>query len=214
MKFNRMKSLKLSLPLIVLMTASLGGRADELEIGLSTQSMRGEYFLDISSRTGIGGNYVPIGLFFNEDDEYAASVGFTASGVPAGENPLTFGIGTKFYYVSIDEGDDDSAYSLALGGRVQYSFPTNSDDSDDSDDLDRPFRPFRPTHIVSEIYYAPSIATGGDADNLLDFKARAEIELVPQTTAFVGYSLLSLDLESGDDTNLDNNVQVGIRVSF
>ena len=182
--------------LVVLLMFIMGVKADELEIALSNKSVKGEYFRN-TSEFGIGGGDLSLGLFYNTNDDFAGSVGLTVSGVPAGQNPFTFGVGTKLYGASIDNRDDDTVYALALGGKAQYTFPANI-----------------PVHVVGELFYAPDITTVSDGENLLDFNFRVEVEFIPQTVVFAGYRLFRVDLENGSDKNLDNNGQLGIRLSF
>lgn len=182
--------------LALLVTTTTAGIADELEVALSSRTVKGEYFRAVD-QAGIGGGDLSLGLFYNEDEELAGTVGLMVSGVPAGQNPLSFGVGTKFYGARVKRRGDDSVFALTLGGRAKYTFPANI-----------------PMHVGTELFYAPSITTLSDGENLLDFNARYEIEFIPQTVAFLGYRLFRVDLEKGGYSKLDNNIQLGIRMSF
>jgi hypothetical protein len=181
---------------LLAMTTTTSGFADELEVALSSKTVKAEYLRPVD-QAGIGGGDLSVGLFYNEDEELAGNVGLVVSGVPAGQNPLSFGVGTKFYGARVKRRGNDSVFALTLGGKAKYTFPANI-----------------PMHLGTELFYAPSITTLSDGENLLDFNARYEIEFIPQTVAFIGYRLFRVDLEKGGYSKLDNNAQLGIRMSF
>lgn len=170
--------------------------AAELELSLSSESIKAEYIMD-SSLIGAGGADLSVGLFYNEDSDLMGNLGLTVSGVPAGQVPFTFGVGTRFYGGRVKQGGDNTVYALAIGGRGKYTIPANI-----------------PMHVGGEIFYAPKVTTWSDGRDLIELNLRYEIEFIPQTLAFVGYRLLRTNLEQGGNPRLDNNVHLGIRLHF
>ena len=170
--------------------------AADFDIALSEETASLELIAD-SDVVGVGGADLLLGLFFNEDDDYMGSVGMLAYGLPAGpEQPFSFGLGGKLYYASIDE-PDASASALALGATTKYHIPGNM-----------------PMAVGAELYYAPGIVSFQDADQLLDFRIRFSIDVLPSAAGFIGYRLTTVDLEGGGDHDLDEKIHLGIRVQF
>jgi hypothetical protein len=171
-------------------------QATELELALSPDSLYGEFITD-STLVGGGGADLSVGMFYNEDDDILGNLGLLVSGMPAGQLPFTFGLGARFYGGRVKQRNDQTTYNLAIGGRAMYTIAANI-----------------PMHLGTQIFYAPKITSWSDGEQLLDFAVRYEIELVPQTSAFVGYRLLKANLEEGGNPKLDNNVHLGVHLSF
>jgi hypothetical protein len=180
---------------MVLLGVSTIARAAGFEVALSTESAQLSLGFD-SSTIGYGGAEISVGGFFNDDDDVMGSLGFMVSGVPAGEQPFSFELGAEFYVAGVDKPDQDFQ-ALALGGGARYHIPANT-----------------PMSLGAQLLYAPNITTFGDADDLLDFTVRYQIDLLPSASAFLGYRRLQADLDRDDNYKLDNNVHLGIRLIF
>lgn len=170
-------------------------QAADFEIALSQETASLELIAD-SDIVGVGGADLLFGLLFNEDDDIMGSLGMLAYGVPAGEQPFSFGLGGKIYYVSLDQADA-SASALALGATAKYHIPGNM-----------------PMAFGGELYFAPGITSFQDADQFLDFRLRYDIDILPSATGFLGYRLTTVDFEAGGDYDIDDNVHLGIRIQF
>jgi hypothetical protein len=175
-----------------------------LGIGGSSFAHADQAELFVSERAAQAGYVRPIGLsatdasvagFFNEDTDLMVNGGLITSGAPAGQLPLTFGAGARAYLFSLDDADEE-VLSAALGGRVGYTIPANI-----------------PLLITVEGFYAPEILTT-EGENMLDLIARFEVEFIPRTLGFIGYRLFEVDLEDRDEVQLDDNIHVGLRLSF
>ncbi len=59
-------------------------------------------------------------------------------------------------------------------------------------------------------YWSPDVLTFGEADNLTDFMARAEMRLADRVTGFVGYRWFTLDQLDREDRDLQNELFAGI----
>jgi hypothetical protein len=69
--------------------------------------------------------------------------------------------------------------------------------------------------VVGHAFYAPDILTFGTADNLEDFRARAEIRLGPRLIGFAGVRWFRLDLaDVGGHEKLQDEAFVGAGYSF
>ncbi len=166
--------------------------ADQVEIFLSERAAQFGY----SRPIGVSAGDLSAAIFFNEDDDLMVNGGLVVSGQPPGQMPFSFGAGAKAYLFALDDADED-VLAAALGGRVRYTIPANI-----------------PMHVSAEAFYAPSITTSSDADNMLDFITRFEIEFIPRTAGFIGYRLLEVDLGDGRDVELDDNIHIGLRLNF
>jgi hypothetical protein len=71
-----------------------------------------------------------------------------------------------------------------------------------------------PMYIAGDFFYAPDILTFGDADAVIDFNVRYEVQFLQNTTAFAGYRLLDFDRESGGDDEIVDTLNVGLRFAF
>jgi hypothetical protein len=166
--------------------------ADQLEIFVSERAVQAGYDWPIRASNAD----VSVAGFFNEDDDIMLNGGLVVSGQPAGQLPLSFDAGAKAYVFSLDDADEDLAVG-ALGGLVRYTIPANI-----------------PMHVSAEAFYAPEILTTSAGDSMLDTNMRFEVEFIPRTTGFVGYRMLEVDLNGGRDVELDDNLHVGLRLTF
>ncbi len=70
-----------------------------------------------------------------------------------------------------------------------------------------------PMAVVANIFYAPEIITFGEADDILEFNVRYELQVASRAVGSVGYRLLDVDRDNGDDQAVEN-VQLGLRLAF
>ncbi len=166
--------------------------ADQAEIFISERAAQFGYARPIGVTAGDFSGAV----FFNEDDDLMVNGGLVVSGQPPGQLPLSFGAGAKAYAFALDDADED-VLAVALGGQVRYTFPANI-----------------PMHVSAQAFYAPGITTSGDADNMLDFITRFEVEFIPRTSGFIGYRFFEVDLDGGREAELDDNIHVGLQLNF
>jgi hypothetical protein len=181
-----------------LVLSVLGGAAHAvgLEVALSNESAYVEVFGD-SALFGGGGVELSAGAFYNDDEDYSLQLGAVVQGVPAGaQKPYSFGVGVQSYFIKTDDVQGD-AQALALGGYGKYHFSGNI-----------------PIAIGAKLFYAPSITTFDDADNVLDFTARIEAELIPSTAVFLGYRFYRVDSKDDGNYELDDNAHLGVRFTF
>ena len=179
----------------ILLGLACGAQATEFELALSKDSAAIDILND-SSMFGSGGAELSIGGLYNEVDDIEAHLGLLVRGVPAGEQPFSFGLGGRLYFTSLDE-LDASVGALALGVGASYLIPGNI-----------------PMAIGGDVYFAPSITTYGDGEDLLDLKIRFEADVLPTATAFIGYRNVVVSIEDGPSYDVDENVHLGIRILF
>lgn len=171
------------------------GQAAGLEAYLSNKTAQLQFTND-AGVIGLPGADMSFGLFYSDDKDYMGTVGLHAAGTPAGEHPLTFGLGGRLYVGSIDD-PDQNFQAIALGGSARLTIPANM-----------------PMAVVGELHYAPSVTSFGDSDELLDWGFRYELEVTPGVAGFVGYRRMTLDLDRDSSYEVDKRVHFGIRFSY
>lgn len=194
-KASKKPALKAAISALALTVLSNYSHAAELELALSNETAAAEVIAD-SSSIASGGADLRLGLIFTENDDFLGHVGLLVRGAAVGERPVAFGLGAVLYYGSIDK-PDASVGALALGFGFKYIFPGNT-----------------PLALGGDLYFAPDITSFGDSDGLLDYRLRAEIDVLPSATAFIGYRAINVDLSNVGDYDIDENIHLGIRFQF
>ena len=169
--------------------------AVDLELAFSDETANIEVQTD-SENFGFSGSDLSAALFFNDEDDFAISAGLLVDGTPAGDQPFTYGLGGKIYYIDADV-PNATTTAIALGVGIKFHIPARM-----------------PMAVGGDIYFAPDITAFGDADSLLDFRIRFEMDVLPNATAFAGYRRFEIDLDQGGDYELDDNPHIGIRFQF
>ncbi|MEA3405513.1 MAG: YfaZ family outer membrane protein [Pseudomonadota bacterium] len=133
--------------------------------------------------------------FYNEpgDRLYSASMQVQRKGM-AGDPNLELGVKGKGFMFTQDSYDADG-FGLMLGVTGRYWLPTQS-----------------PTSIGFEFMHAPEIVTSGDAQSATEMTARADIQILPTVSGFVGVRYLALDLEEKSNYEMDKNLHIGVEV--
>jgi len=64
-------------------------------------------------------------------------------------------------------------------------------------------------------HYAPKITSFADTEEVFDYNLGFQIEVLPQTSAFIGYRNIEVGLEDHDDYEIDDDrVHLGVRFTF
>jgi hypothetical protein len=170
-----------------------------VDAALGNDAANLSFFMD-SAAIGQGGADLNADVFFNDEDDFNLGLGFQVRGVPAGQQPWSFGLGAQAYFVRIDRPRAD-VQALALGGHARYIIPGNT-----------------PISLGVQGFYAPNITTFGDAKSLTDLWARVGIELTPGAELYAGYRWFETRLDEDPPVNgdyeLDDSFNVGIRLVF
>lgn len=174
---------------------SSGVQAADLELAFSEATALVDLHLD-SGIMAEGGANLSVGGLFNEDDDVVLTLGLMAQGSPAGQQPFKVGIGGKLYFAEVDE-PNTSIQAVALGAKLMYFIPANI-----------------PLSFGGEIFFAPGITTFGDGENLIDARLRFEVDVLPSASIFFGYRNLNIDLDNGQEHDVDEFVHFGLRIQF
>lgn len=180
---------------LLLFTVATGVGANDFEAALSKETAQFTLRSD-SSLIGWGGADLSIGLFYNDESDFILQAGLLQMRQASEENPLTLGVGVKGYLGQLDDPDED-VFAFAIGGQIRYTIPGTM-----------------PMAIYAEGYFAPEITSFADTENLLDYTIGFQIEVLPQTTAFVGLRHLEVEIDDGDYDADDDNIHFGVRLTF
>jgi hypothetical protein len=167
-------------------------RDARFELALSNDSFWAAFRSPL--QRGLG--HLELGVLANSDDDWLVNGRLMRYGEPGEVFPLSWGVGIGIYAAFIDDPEVE-AQALALTASGRHRMPT-----------------IQPTTVIAEISFAPDITTFDDGEGLLDFSMRVETEVNEYASAFIGYRLLEVDLEHGSDQEVDDSLQVGLRLAF
>jgi outer membrane protein OmpA-like peptidoglycan-associated protein len=173
-------------------------RSREIELAVTDDSLQGKFLTD-AGLVGFDGNTIGFGLLFDDDRDIVGSVEFLAPGVLRNLLPdlIELSLGARGMLGLLTDPDDD-VVGIAPGAAARVRLPLGGP----------------PMYIAGDFFYAPDILTFGDADAVVDFNVRYELQFLQNTTAFVGYRLLDFDRERGGEDDIVNTLNIGLRHAF
>lgn len=181
--------LLVSAPLVAQQSNDLAvKRSVELALSDQTAQLRYRAPTDIGGQPRSEMNYA---VFLSEDRDIVASAALLF-GTDLNLGPLQIQLGPQAYAALLDEENND-VFALAIGAQLRY-------------DLVRS----RGIAIVGGAYWSPDVLTFGQADNITDFMARAEMRFADRVIGFAGYRWFQLDLLDRADKKLQNEVFAGV----
>lgn len=170
--------------------------ANDLEAALSSETAQFTLRSD-SSIIGWGGAELGVGFFYNNDDDYVAQLSLLQRRQASKTTPVTLGVGVKAYLGDLKV-PDQGIFAIAIGGEVRYTIPG-----------------VMPMSVYLTAHYAPKITSFSDTEEVIDTNLGFQIEVLPQTVAFIGIRNLKVDLENGRSYDMDDDrVHVGVRLTF
>jgi hypothetical protein len=191
-----MRRLHLSFALLVAAAPALAQQATDLaversaELALSDQTVQLRY----RAPTDIGGqprSEVSYAVFLSEDRDIVGS-GALLFGTDLNWGPLQVQLGPQAYAALLSEENND-VFALAVGAQLRYELVHS-----------------RGIALVGSAFWSPDVLTFGQADNLTDLMARAEMRFADRLIGFAGYRWFQLDLLDRADKDLQNEVFAGI----
>lgn len=162
-----------------------------VEFSLSDEAGEARY----RGPTSIGGRSdteISYAAFLSEDRDLVGSASLMFD-TDLQLGPLQVRLGPNAYAALLDDENED-VFALAIGATVRY-------------DLVRS----RGIAIVGSANWSPDILTFGQADNLTDFMARAQMRIADRLIGFAGYRWFRLDLTMRDRKTLQNELFAGIQ---
>lgn len=191
-----MKSILTRSLIAFLLLFSVVAEANDIEAALTSETAQFTFRSD-SSIIGWGGAELGVGFFYNDADDYVAQLSIMQRRQASKNNPLTLGVGIKAYLGELDVVKEDIV-AVALGGEIRYTFPG-----------------VMPMSLYLTAHYAPRITSFSDTEEIVDSNLGFQIEVLPQTVAFIGLRNIRLDLDNGQRYDMDDDrVHVGVRLTF
>ncbi len=129
-----------------------------------------------------------------DDDVSVFNLTGLMAGPIQGQPNLTAGLGGRAYISDIY---DETVQAFALGGQAGYTLPRNPAIS-----------------FQGQFFYAPGILMSDDFDYQTDLSVRANYQLLPNGSVYVGYRYLKANLENGPNITLDKGLNLGFEFKF
>ena len=186
---------------IIVLGLTCGGfvnqlQASDLEVALSSDTAQFTFRSD-SSMIGWGGADLGFSLLYNDADDFLGEISLMQTSAPSEQNRFTLGVGVKAYLGRIHK-TDDNILALGIGGEVRYTFPGSM-----------------PMAVYLRGHIAPEITSFGDTDGIVEYVLGFQVELLPQTIAFVRLGDIEIENNNGFDYSLvDSEVFIGVRLTF
>ena len=170
--------------------------ANDFEAALSSETAQFTFHSD-SSLIGWGGGELGFGVFYNNDSDFVGQVSIMQRRQASQDAPLTLGVGVMTYLGMLDD-DEQDIFAVAISGEVRYTFPG-----------------VMPMSLYLTGHYAPKITSFADAEEILDTNLGFQIEVLPQTIAFVGLRSFKVDANNGKSYDIDDDrLHIGVRLTF
>ncbi len=171
-------------------------QANDFEAALTSETAQFTFRSD-SSLIGWGGSELGFGLFYNDANDYVGQISLMQRRQSTQQNPLTLGVGVRAYMGELDD-VDQGIFAVGIGGEIRYTIPG-----------------VMPMSIYLMGHYAPKITSFSDTEGIFDYNLGFQIEVLPQTTAFVGYRNIELDMDDVKDYEMhDDRIHLGVRLTF
>ena len=191
-----MKTIQILFVIITSLLSFSQVQANGLEIALSSETAQLTVRSD-SSLIGLGGADLDFGLFFNDANDIVGQISLMQSRQASEGAPLTLGIGMRGYVGHL-EISSQNILALGIGGEIRYTIPG-----------------VMPMATYLQVNYAPKITSFSDTESVADLLLGFQIEILPQTIAFVGFRRLEVDTKLFKNFDVDDNsLHFGVRLTF
>jgi hypothetical protein len=184
--------LGLSLLLVALSFTGTTAVAHEIDLSLNADALRLSYATAVGDGLRIDGGYLG-----DSDEGDVVHAGFQVVGDAApGNQKLEAGIGGRLAYLDGD-GSKREGYALGLGGSVRWPVPR-----------------YNRFAVSGELYWAPDLLTGGDADEYVDGTVRVGYSVTRQADVYVGARYVSADYDNRPSIKFDTGLHAGFNLRF
>lgn len=168
--------------------------ADELDLRLSNDSVHGNFTLNNARSKATFG----LGYFYKDDDVSinVINVDLHAKGQTVlGNLPATIGVGFQGNFF---KAEDFKGSAVGLGGTFKLNIPSAPGLS-----------------IESDLHYAPSVLSFGDADEFRRFRVQSNYRIIENADISIGYRYLNVGVEqTNQNENFESGAFIGLQLSL
>ena len=170
--------------------------AQTFDMNLSDTSAQFKFSNRIGN-PGAGRSELGFGFLYNDDNNYLAEASLLIIDVAGTKTPgLEVGVGPKLY-VAKHKDTGGNAVAVGIGGQLRYKLPSLS----------------RINFTVAG-YYAPSIVSFSDANDMYELGAQAGYEILPTANVYLGYRHIEVNFDPIGSHSIDETWMVGMKFSF
>lgn len=186
-----MRALKVVLSGLIMSFSMQSIAGGSIDLSLANDSARLEY-----DATKVGsGLHVSASAMHHEDDGDLISLGLHVVDVREANSPLYLGVGARLFGF---KNDDVDGGALGVGGFYRYQITQVPGLS-----------------TAGYVYYAPSVVSFDDTENLIDADVRIQYGLLPTARIYMGYRYSQYKLEGvSKKFMLDQGIHFGLKVDF
>lgn len=180
----------LVLPL-VLSSAAIAA-THELDLSLNSDAFRVGYATEVNDALRL-----EAGFLHDSDEGQVVHAGLVVTGdANPGTQDLSAGVGVRLAYLDGD-GSDREGYALGVGGSVRWLIPR-----------------YERFAVSGELYWAPDILAGGDAEEYVDSSIRLGYSVTRRAEIYVGARYLRADYDQRPSVNFDTGMNAGFNLRF
>lgn len=167
--------------------------ADALDLNLHNEALRATYSRTIGASRNLD---LDVGYLYVEksnNDAHLAHVGLQVAGQNwSKQGNFDIGLGGRMIFV--DAGPDEGG-NLAFGGRVRFS-------------------PVPRVGLGGSLFFAPKITSFLDSEGYLEWNLAVDYQLLTQAFIYAGYRKVEIDIKDKSDYKMDDNLHLGMRLTF
>lgn len=183
--------------LVLLGAVSTTAVADNIDLNLREDAIRGTYSMDLTSR-GYNGLSADFGLLYNEDKKQLDDMLVHAGLMVSGENWSQSG-----------------TFDISIGGRAVHATPTGADIGALAVGGAVRFSPVHRVGLGGSFFYAPSITSFMDTESYTETNLSVDYQILPQAFVYLGYRSIEVDIDGGaNDVELDEGMHLGFKMLF
>lgn len=169
-------------------------KADSIGLNINSDDVEIQGILNINNTIGYGSgiDYEISGNYLHTENDDLFKAGFSASSPLSGAEglKLTFGIEAVFM---------EDYVAMPLFGQASLRLPLDE--------------PIPATSLTLRVDYAPSVLSFIDADNYLEYRFEADMEVITNIHLFGGYRNIDTNYDAYDYT-MNDSWYGGLKISF
>jgi hypothetical protein len=166
--------------------------AHEIDLSINSGAFRAAYATSVGDGLRLEG-----GWLHDADEGDVIHAGFLVTGdAGSGNQKVTAGVGGRLAYLD-GEGNGREGYALGIGGSLRWVIPR----------YDR-------FAVSGEVYWAPDILSGGDADGYVDSSIRLGYSVTRQAEVYVGARYTGASYDNRPDILFDTGMHAGFNLRF